>query len=339
MSQSKRKYSNLLIWSVLIIATLVAGLWYWRHSINYPSTDDAYIQANVVQVAAEVAGKIANVYVANNQYVKKGTLLFQIDPLPYEFALARAQANLNVAVQAAGAAQDAVNVAKSMVVEQTARLNNTQLAYDRNMPLVKNGTLPKAQGDEITAKLKVAQAGLKAAQEKLKQAQHQLGDTGDQNAQVKQAKAQLDIAELDLKHTKIYAPAAGYVTNLNLRQGAVIANGQVLFVFIESGQWWVDANFKETQLKRLKVGQAATVTVDIYPDQKFKGVVQSISYGSGAAFSLLPPENATGNWVKVTQRFPVRISLLNPDVKQYPLRLGSSSVVVVDTVHNPKKVS
>ncbi len=332
MSTDKKKSIKIVSWLLFSAIILVLALWYWRHTTDFPSTDDAYVQANVVNVAPEVSGRVVAINVKNNQDVKAGTILFQIDPKPYIYALKQAKAQYDLARQAAGADLDAVNVAKSLVTERQAELTNTQLDYHRIMSLVKNGTSSKSAGDDITSKLAVAHAALVAAKEQLNQALHKLGDSGLDNAQIRQAKAQLSQAELNLSHTFVKAPADGVVTNFTLRQGDIVAKGSPLFAFIEDGYWWVDANFKETQLARLRQGQPANIVVDAYPDHTFKGKLISISNGSGTSFSLLPPENATGNWVKVTQRFPVRVAFVTPDVKQFPLRVGSSSTVTVDTL-------
>jgi membrane fusion protein (multidrug efflux system) len=276
---------HIIGWSLFILVLIIAGLLYWRHSVYYPSTDDAYVQANIVNIAAQVTGPIKDIYVQDHEFVKQDATLFTIDPAPFQLALQTAQAQ---------------------VAQRQAELRNTQLSTSRTLTLVTKNLASKAEGDAAKMQLEVAKAALVVAQKKLAQAQ------------------------LDLQHTIITAPADGTVTNFNLRAGTMINAGVILFAFIEQAQWWVDANFKETDLQRIKVGQPAEVTIDIYPSHVYKGVVQGVSLGSGAAFSLLPPENATGNWVKVTQRFPVRVNILNPDPK-YPLRVGASSTVTINT--------
>lgn len=154
------------------------------------------------------------------------------------------------------------------------------------------------------------------------------GDEATSNLQV--AKANFAKAELDLQYTTITAPTDGYIANFNLHAGADITAYQPLFALIANHTWWASANFKETDLPRIKVGQSATITLDMYPDHKFQGKVIGVSYGSGDSFSILPPENATGNWVKVTQRFPVDVEIVNNDSK-YPLRVGASATVIVNT--------
>jgi membrane fusion protein (multidrug efflux system) len=147
---------------------------------------------------------------------------------------------------------------------------------------------------------------------------------------LKVAQAQLATAQVNLLYTQIYAPNEGYVTNFVLRKGQIIQAGSPQFAIVENQDWWINANFKETDLGRIKLGNKVSIKVDIYPDIKFNGIVQGVSRGSGAVFSLLPPENATGNWVKVTQRFPVRVNFINPDPK-YPLRMGASCEVTINT--------
>lgn len=267
---NKKKLKIIL---TIIAASLfsIAAFLYWRYLEIYPSTDNAYIQANIINIAPQVAGKVSKLAISNNQPVKQGQLLFVIDPEPYRLAVDKAQ----------------------------AQLDNDQKNAERMLTLASEGRASKAEGDAAKAKLDVS-------------------------------KAELAQALLNLHYTQVIAPADGIITNLSLRQGAVVAAGNPLFALIESSNWWVDANYKETQLKRIKPGQSAKIEIDMYPGKVFQGVVECISHGSGAAFSLLPPENATGNWVKVTQRFTVRIKLLNQD-SYHPYRVGASSTVTIDT--------
>lgn len=260
---------------VLTISTLIllgiAGLMYWRYLEIYPSTDNAYIQANIINIAAQVDGKISQVAVKNNQAVRKGQLLFTIDPSSYQLLANKARAELEL----------------------------DQKNAERIITLVSEGRASKAEGDAAKAKLAVS-------------------------------KANLAQAELNLQYTQVLAPANGIITNLSLREGTIIGAGKPLFALIESDNWWVDANYKETQLTRITPGQSAKVKLDMYPKYTLQGKVESISDGSGSIFSLLPPENATGNWVKVSQRFTVRIKLSNLD-PAFPLRVGASSTVTINT--------
>jgi membrane fusion protein, multidrug efflux system len=274
--------------SIAIIAGLIVviGIYvYIQYSNYYPSTDDAYVQADIVNIAAQVSGPVKQIFVQDHQQVKAGQPLFTIDPTPFQIALQQAQAT---------------------VAQTQAELDTQSKDTARILQLVQEGQLPKANGDDAQGKIDELTAALKVAQ------------------------AQLADAQLNLQYTTIKAPANGYLNNFTLRAGEIIQSGSPLFALVETDQWWVNANFKETDLARIRVGQSADITLDIYPNLTFKGHVQGISAGSGAAFALLPPENATGNWVKVTQRFPVRINFMHPDAN-YPLRVGASSRVTVNT--------
>ena len=268
---------------ILFLVFLAYG--YSLYTTYFPSTDDAYVQADVVNIAAQVTGPVDHIYVADHQLVKKNQLLFSIDPTPFEVALRQAQ---------------------SSVEQIQAQVDTQSKDTARILPLVTNGQLSKAAGDDAQGQLDQFRASLKVAE------------------------AQLATAQINLLYTQIYAPNDGYVTNFVLRKGQVIQATSPQFALVENKNWWINANFKETDLGRIKTGQSAKITIDIYPDITFKGTVQGVSRGSGAVFSLLPPENATGNWVKVTQRFAVRVNFVNPDPK-YPLRMGASGTVTIST--------
>jgi membrane fusion protein, multidrug efflux system len=203
---------------------------------------------------------------------------------------------------------------------------------DRILDLAAQGTASKDERDAAEKALKDARDSYAAAQARVDVDKAERGAAGDANATVKVASAALDQARLDLAHTRIYAPANGTLGELDLRPGSMVTAGQPLLALVETDDVWVDANFKETELPRIRPGQPAKVTVDLHPGTTFSGRVESLGPASSAAFSLLPPENATGNWVKVTQRFPVRVHLIDP---LPDLRLGASSEVTIDTtVHD-----
>ena len=257
------------------------GFWIYRHYAV--STDNAYVNANIVQISPRITGKVVNLYVSNNQYVKKGQPLFDIDPEPFALAVNSAQAQLALS---------------------SAELDNASLAKNRILALVEKKFESAQDGDNAIANYKTAAA------------------------KVQQAKAMLDQANLNLAYTKINSPSSGWVTNVTVTVGDIVPANQPLFVLISDEVFWVDANFRETELASIKPRQAAVIVTDLYPGHPFKGIVESISGGTGAAFSLLPPQNATGNWVKITQRIPVRVRVLNPD-PDFPLRIGISANVTV----------
>lgn len=321
------KFSIVLI---IIAGITIGGFFYYHHKKIFPSTDDAYIQANVIYIAPQVNGNVSTVYVTNHEFVKKGQLLFSLDPKSFKIALQRAEANLKNVVQEVQAAQSAVKMAKATVAEREAQLNELQKTYLRTMSLVKQHLYAVASGDSITRQLRVAKEALNAAKSQLQEAKQESGSPGKSNARIQAAQTVVAQAKLNLSYTRVVAPADGYIEKFTLQSGSEVSAYQAQFVIIESHSWWATANFKETDLERIKQGQPAMIKVDMYPHHPFEGVVSSISRGSGSSFALLPSENATGNWVKVTQRFPIRINIVNPDF-DYPLRMGASCTVIVDT--------
>lgn len=222
----------------------------------------------------------------------------------------------------------AVAAAEAQVSQRQAELKNAQSNNLRQQQLVRQGFLSKQGSEAARTQAETAAAALHAAQANLEQARSTLGATGESNANIKAAQAAVNQAQLDLEHAHVVAPTQGTIANLSLRPGNTVQPGVPLFALIGNQEYWVDANFKETELERIHPGATATVTVDMYPDHPFRGVVESVSAGAGTVFSLLPPQNATGNWVKVTQRVPVRVRIVNPD-PAFPLRIGTTATVEV----------
>ncbi len=284
-SKPKREYKKALSLISIFVVLALGAVAYWIYSQMYVSTDDAYLNANVVQVAPRVTGQVLDLYVQDNQYVQKGQLLFKLDPALFVVAIDQAQAQL---------------------LQDQANLANAEVTSKRIFALADQGVLSAQDRDNAVANLKTAQA------------------------QVELAQANLRNAELNLQYTTVTAPADGWVSNLSMRPQDTINANEAQFALISKEEFWVDANFKETDLGRIQVGAPAEIDVDMYPGHTFKGVVESVSGGSGNAFALLPPENATGNWVKVTQRVPVRIRVLDVD-PHYPLRIGTSATVTIPT--------
>ncbi len=321
---------RLIIWIVAGIVLSILAYGYFLYQAYNPATDDAYVQAHVIDIAAQVGGPITAIYVSDNAKVKKGQLLALIDPRPYQASLLQAQSNYRLAVQLMQSNTAAIDVAKANVEKAQAQLIVDEKNYQRISTLVKTGQASIASGDDALGQYQTSQAALVVAQNQLLQAQENLGTAGNANADVQKAKADVDMTALNVSYTRIVAPADGYVTNFEVRVGTTVTPQQQLFQLVENKHWYLYANYKETQLEHIKVGQKAAVYVDIYPGHVFHGYVDSLSRGSGAAFSLLPPENATGNWVKVTQRFPVKIMIIDPS-PDYPLRVGASSTVRIHT--------
>lgn len=317
----------------LLIVLFIIGtgiFYYWQHQALFPSTDDAYVQANVINIAPRVTGIISKVYVNNHQHVTAGQPLFDVDPSQFRVNLNKAVANLDETIQQVNAAKAAVITAQSMVTERQAELKNVRKDTRRTLHLVKEKLYSAAAGDKAESNLTVAEAAVLAAESKLQEAQQKLGHLGGANASIRAAKTSIAQAKLNLQYTHVVAPGDGYVANFTLREGDPITAYKDNFAIVENDDWWASANFKETDLERIKPGQKATIRIDMYPHVIFHGKVVSISAGSGTTFSLLPPENATGNWVKVTQRFPVRVAI-DTRLARYPLRMGASCDVTIDT--------
>lgn len=325
-----KKTIKLCVSLLVVIMLVLAGYVYWHHGKLYPSTSDAYVQANLVNIAPRVSGRVIQTHVGNNKFVSKGELLFSIDPKPYEIAVNKAQATLDQTIQEVKALEKAVNTAKAVLAERKAELIIAKQNYKRIMTLVQKRSASLQDGDTFTSRLSVAKAAYNAAEAQYQQAKEKLGKNGMDNPQVQQARAALNQAKLDLSYTKITAPANGNISNFKLRVGDQVNANQSYFALIENRDWWAQANFKETDMSRIKPGQTATITIDMYPNTVFTGTVESLSKGSGTTFSLLPPENASGNWVKVTQRFPIRVHITSPN-PIFPLRMGASCTVKVNT--------
>lgn len=321
-----RKLVKWGIAGVLLVAAIVAGVFYWIESQHYVSTENAYLNANRIDIAPQVSGPIVAIHVRDQQTVKKGDLLVEIDPRPYQIAVDSAQAQLELAYQTTSQESAAVAAARAQVNQRQAELRNAQSNERRVRDLIERKLISQQSAEAMITEAETAQAAVHAADANLQQAQSALGEAGKRNATVRAAIAKLDQAKLELEYTRICAPASGLIANFGLRPGSSVQNGIVLFAIISDEEYWVDANFKETELDRIRVGQHARIRVDMYREREFDGVVESLSAGSGAAFSLLPAQNATGNWVKVTQRVPVRVRVANPD-PDYPLRIGTTATV------------
>lgn len=256
MTPTKKTWpKSLWLLPMLLIIGVCAAWWYYNEV--YPSTDNAYVQTNIVILSARANGAVATVDVKDHQVVKAYQLLLSFDPLVAQYIF-----------------------------------DSNKAAYDILNNLQKKSALAKLQLD--------------------------------------QAKADLGKAWVAMSGTKLYSPVAGTIEHLSLQPGNMVAAGTPLLAIVRGDVWWIDANFKETQVSRIKANQPVSIDVDMYPHHTFKGVVDSVGSSSDVTFSIFPPENATGNWVKVTQRFPVRIRILNEDAR-YPLRVGASATVTVDT--------
>ncbi|KLV04127.1 secretion protein [Photobacterium aquae] len=329
---------NLAVTSFVLIILAVLSYFYIEHQKNYPSTDDAYVHANIIYIAPQVSGKVLTTNIVDYQKVSKGDLLIQIDPAPFQAQLDEARAAYEMALQNNAATDDAILAASANVKSAVAQLSDAQATYHRIKDLVTKQLLPAQQLDDVQAKLSSAEENVIAARAKMSQLIKSQGAKGTEAPEVKKAASALSQATLSLSYTNIFAPRSGSLGKLSAHAGSVVSPGQALVPLVEDNTFWVQANFKETQLERITSGMPASIELDLYPKAEYHGTIEAISPASGSSFSLLPPENATGNWVKVPQRFPVLIRLSNEaEHPDFPLRVGASATVTVDTVSNPQE--
>lgn len=309
------------------LIALAGGVAFFYFSPATRSTENAYLNADVVNVAAQVPGRIVAVHVRDNQHVRKGDALFDIDPEPFAIALSRAQADLAQALQSANQDGAEIQVAQAQIKQCESDLGNALSVYDRDKKLVAQHFLSQQAQDDAMTRVQGLQASLEQARAKLTRARSAPAKTDDR-ADVLKAQAAIRQAKLDLSHTHVTASQDGQISNLTLTEGEMIATGTPLFALIANNSFHIDANFKESQLPGIRPGQKVDIQIDMYPGATFSGSVESLSGGTGTAFSLLPAQNATGNWVKIAQRVPVRIKLAPTD-SNHPLRIGATTTVSV----------
>jgi membrane fusion protein, multidrug efflux system len=322
---------------LLVVVPLVAvaiGLHYYVLGGRYEVTENAYVKAHIVAVSAEVAGRVAEVAVRDNQPVVAGDLLFRLDPVPFELEVARAEAQMAVVRTELEALRAAYRVALAEAAEAEANIGFLTRQLERQQMLKERGMSREESYDEARHNLDAAQRKLDSSRQRARSVVASLG--GDANLPVErhprflQAKAARDTAQVDLARTRVVAPSAGVVSNMKLQAGEHVARGVPVFSLIESGHVWVEANYKETQLTYVREGQRVTVSADAYPGSLWQGRVSAIAPATGAEFAVLPPQNATGNWVKVVQRIPVVIQI-DPVADAPSLRAGMTVSASVDT--------
>ena len=302
-----------------------------------PSSSQAVVQAYVVRMAPEVAGRVIAVEVTDNARVEAAQVLFRIDPKPFELAVAEAQGQVERIGQSLGASTAAVESAQARRVRAVVDLENAELQTQRTLELVKRGVVALAKGDDARAALGNAKAALVGAEADLVKAQQELGPAGADNPQLKVALATLERARLDLLHTTVVAPAAGVISNLQLTTGQFVAVGQAALTFIDSNTVWISAMFKENSLEHMSASDEAEVVFDSLPGDVFKAKVESIGWGVSQnnvdPSTGLPTIKNSSGWVRDPQRFPVRLTIV--DVAPRGVRFGSQVNVVVYTGKNP----
>jgi len=329
----KKGGSRRLILMVAVpLVLVVAGGYFWLTGGRYEDTDNAYVQQAKVSLSADIAGRITAVNVGENEVVKAGDVLFTIDPQPYQIALDQANAALASARVNVQQLKVAYGTAQVQLNAATQTLAIRKAAFDRQNALVQQGVNSNSTLDDTKLAFQAAQTAVDQANQQVATATAALG--GDPNIDIDKhpavlaAQAQVENAQRNLSKTTVVAPAGGIVANVSsLNAGQFVAAGTTIATLVETDGTWVEANYKETQLADLKVGQPAEIKVDAY-SRAIKGTVESIGAATGSEFSLIPAQNATGNWVKVVQRIPVRIKLADASDA---LKTGMSATVTVDT--------
>jgi membrane fusion protein (multidrug efflux system) len=331
--KGKRKSALLLLTLLFIIIAVAYGIYWFLVLRHIEETDDAYVAGNQVQIMAQVSGSVTKVWADNTDFVQKGDVLVTLDPTDAQQAFEKAQTQLASSVRQTR--QQMINskqLQASIDVQKTA-LAQAQSDLNRRVPLGSANLIGREELQHARDAVASAQAQLDVAIQQYNANQAMiLGSSLENQPAVQQAATEVRNAWLALERTKIVSPMTGYVSRRAVQPGAQISPTTPLMAVVPATNLWVDANFKETQLAHMRIGQTATVVSDIYGDDvKYTGKVVGLDMGTGSAFSLLPAQNATGNWIKVVQRLPVRIELDEKQLADHPLRIGLSTLVTVDT--------
>ncbi len=324
-NNQKKKKAFAIVGTTILIG-LIAGYFYNSYRKTHVTTDDAFIDGNIHTIAAKISGTVKQIYIDDNQPVKAGDLLVEIDPADYGARLREASSSVSAEKAKLSEVETRIASAHANLELQRANLKLAETDKNRAEKLIKEQVIPQERYDRAMTAYEVAVAQVKAAEEQLRQAESQ---KLTQTATIRQKEAAASLAELNYQYTKIYAPTDGYVTKKSAQLGNQIQAGQPLMAVVALDDIWVTANFKETDMGNIRPGQAVKIKVDSYPGKVFNGKVDSIMAGTGVTFSLFPPENATGNYVKVVQRIPVKIDLDEGTDKNHLLRIGMSVVPTV----------
>ncbi|NNA11413.1 HlyD family efflux transporter periplasmic adaptor subunit [Pseudomonas lundensis] len=318
----------------LLVVLGIVGVWAWHELYGRwsESTDDAYVNGNVVEITPLVTGTVVSIGVDDGDLVHEGQVLLNFDPSDAQVGLQSAEANLARTVRQVRGLFSNVNGMKAQVAAQKSEVQKAQDNYSRRKSLAAGGAISQEELSHARDDLASAQSALRNAEQQLNTTTALVDNTAVANhPDVLAAAAQLRQAYLEHARTTLIAPVTGYVAKRTVQLGQRVQPGTALMAVIPLNQLWIDANFKETQLHNMRIGQPVEIESDIYgSDVKYSGSIDSIGAGTGSAFALLPAQNATGNWIKIVQRVPVRIDINADQLAQHPLRVGLSTVVEVN---------
>jgi membrane fusion protein (multidrug efflux system) len=338
LERRRRGLRPVLLGFVPALAAAV-GLYWYATSGRFVSTENAYVKSDIIAISPEVDGHVISVAVVENQLVRKGDLLFRIDPESFRIALDLAEAKVLAVRHDIEASRAEFHQIEAEIDEAKARVDFAEQQAQRQRELQGRGIAAQAKLDEAEMDLATAKERVTGLREKLRTVLAKLGDDPASAVELhpdfRAAEAERDMAALHLDKTEVRAPVDGIVSRMRLQPGEWLKEGEPAFSIIDPASTWVEANLKETQLEHVLAGQRVEIAVDAYSSDSWEGEVASISPATGAEYALIPPQNATGNWVKVVQRLPVRIAV-HPRPGQPPLRAGMTVTVTIDTEREPQ---
>jgi membrane fusion protein (multidrug efflux system) len=332
----KARRKKVIVLSVIAAVFLLAGLaWLLLYIFVFSqreTTDDAYVKGDMVTISSRIAGTVIEVGVEETERVHQGQVLIKLDPVDARVSLMNAEGQLAQAVREAQAKMQQANQADAAIPQRRAQYEQARDDYNRRHPLLERRAVSAEEVDTGKRQMQQAKAALDAAEREAAAAHAQVdGTTVENYPAVIQARSQFRNAWVNNGRNAIVSPIEGYAARRQVQVGQRIQPGQDLLTVVPLSDLWVDANFKETQLEHIRIGQPVKLTTDMYSDVEYHGKIVGLNAGTGSAFSLLPAENATGNWIKVVQRLPVRVAIDAEDLRKHPLRIGLSTDVNVDT--------